>query len=211
MNDSSVKKILKSISGGFPLGRGRIKEQSIKWNAECGFLAAHVAIVRGGEFPIVNFDLGVRHDAVEDMINAAKPLVTKSEARETCTIGYMFRDAKGLGLRDWIVRGDVPPESVGESIVEETRDDSILFFEKFQDLRRVYDASEKDDSDSRKYFPLASTRAMVAVSCSVLLSHPKSSVRRLVEIKRSVLQKGPQAYCDHFERFLSKNNVLNNL
>jgi hypothetical protein len=130
-----------------------------RWGA--GKLLVHLSFVRHADDLDVLVDVAVRHDAIEDRLNADRPQLSKRERSKTATVGAELGNwSIGRPLR-WTVSTPADLEPVGRRLLEEVCRTGLPFLERFAQLDELERVLAADDQTARLICPLTEKRNAV--------------------------------------------------
>jgi hypothetical protein len=139
----------------------RLSEQTFRKRWGAGKLLVHLSFVRHTDDFDVLVDVAVRHDAIEDRLNAERPQLSKREWDKTATVGVELGNwSIGRPLR-WTVCTAADLDPVGKALLEELRRTGLPFLERFAQLDELERVLGADDQVARLICPIAEKRTAV--------------------------------------------------
>jgi hypothetical protein len=143
-----------------PMGFRKSEQAFAKrWGA--GKLLVHLSFVRHADDFDVLVDVAVRHDPIEDRLNADRPQLSKRERSKTATVGVELGNwSLGRPLR-WTVSTPADLDPVGRQLLEEVCRTGLPFLEQFAQLEELERVLAADDKMARLICPIAEKRSAV--------------------------------------------------
>src|SRR5262249_4475601 len=169
------ERLLERVSGQIRLygfsRRPRFQEFSKKtYFGRQGF---HLSFIRHKLDFDVAADVGIRFDAVEDLVNKTKPFLSDTEKRNTYTLGADLGNLTGEGDKRWTVTKLLDVEPVSESIMDSFRSVAIPYFQRYSDSERVLQTLSSPAISDTIHSPIPGERAMQVIALAFLLGDRK--------------------------------------
>lgn len=165
----------------------RGKQQDFIQQTDYGFNAFHIAIIRHENDFDITVDVGIRFDDVENLINKNNKLLTKSQKKETCTIGVEIGNLTQGQTRRWTIEKFEDIMDVTYSVVEVFDHVALDYFKKYSNLEMVYKILRRDDKEAGLHSPFPSYRAIRAVIAAIVLDKSNLEIQNLIKEKISYL------------------------
>jgi len=184
---------------------GRLKEFGFRGNKASracfkkipgGRLGFYLALINHPEDFDATVSLGIRFDAVEDLVAGGK------SDKDTSTMGGELGNFTQGSQRRWTVADadDVPV--VAASIFEAFKQHALPYYERYSDPRTAFEALSKTDRSAWLHMPFHNVRAMNAVALAVLLE--MNGIKELIEEQDRYLVSLNDPMIGTFREFASR-------
>ena len=132
-------------------------------------LCVHVSFIKHAADFDATIDVAVRHNQVEDRLNATRSDLSAREKRQTATIGVELGNwAVGRSHR-WTVAAPSDVAGVAASMMAEIRHTGLPFLERFASLAEVGRVLDVDQKEARLICPVPEKRVAVRAIIRELL------------------------------------------
>jgi hypothetical protein len=163
--------------------------QSFFKSTEWGKLAFHLSFIRHREDLDITADVGIRVNAVEDLINTQETHLKESEKKDTFTFGAELGNiAEGVPHR-WTIRSDADVSLVAVSVVREFVGIALPYFEKYCQLHNMLSVLMSFDRASSMHSPIPAYKCMRAVALARMIVRNEEEVLKLAKECEEVLRK----------------------
>jgi hypothetical protein len=139
----------------------RRREQSFVRPIPGGAAIFHVTFINHADDFDVTADVAVRYDAIEDRLNAARPLLSPRERRQTATVGAQLAHIAGIGVERWTVRDAAEVALTARGIVERLVEVGEPFLQRFASPAEVRRVLEEDGAEARLICPFREKRLAI--------------------------------------------------
>ena len=124
-------------------------------------LLIHVAFIsHAGEFDAA-IDIAVRHQQVEERLNAGRRTLTERQKRQTATVGAELGNLADGRPKRWTVASAADLEPVATDIALWVRGVGLSALERFASLDELARVLEADGAEARLICPVPDKRAAV--------------------------------------------------
>jgi hypothetical protein len=154
--------------------RGNKAARAYFKNIPGGRLGFYLALINHQEDFDATVHLGIRFDAVEDLVAGSQP------NKNTSTMGGELGNLTQGSQRRWSVASPDDVPVVAASIVEAFKQHALPYYERYSDQRAAFEALSKTDRSAWLHMPFHNVRAMHAVALAILLKM-NGGIKELIE------------------------------
>jgi hypothetical protein len=133
-------------------------------------LTVHVSFIKRASDFDATIDVAVRHNPVEDCLNANRSDLSSREKAQTSTVGVELGNWSIRRPHRWTVGTSADVLLVADSIMNDVRRVGFPFLERFGSLAEVGRVLDLDGEEARLICPLPEKRAAVRIIIHELLS-----------------------------------------
>ena len=133
-------------------------------------LTIHVSFIKRANDLDATVDVAVRHNLVEDCLNASRSDLSSREKAWTATVGVELGNWSVRRPHRWTVGTVTDVLLVSDSIMTEVRRVGFPFLERFGTLAEVGRVLDADEEEARLICPLPDKRAAIRTIIHGLLS-----------------------------------------
>lgn len=144
-------------------------------------------VAHPGKYFEVDLSIGVRHDAVESIVNPFTPRLDRDRWRWTKTVGNRLDNMLGRYM-SWRIADERELESGLRRMMDTLRVVAFPFFDRFSLLPECLKVLLRDDDEGRQFYVVDVPRAMAAVAAAFVLGDRKV-FDEVVEYKTRFLKK----------------------
>jgi hypothetical protein len=133
-------------------------EQSFWKPSGQGGLGMHISFIKHAAEVDATIDVAVRHDAVEDRLNAVRADLSAREKRKTATVGVELGNRSEGRPRRYTVAGPVDVADAGARMLDAISRVGLPFLERFASLDEVGRVLEADRQEAKLICPIPARR-----------------------------------------------------
>jgi len=183
---------------------GKPKVQDFYKKIPSGRQVFHLSFIRHKEDIDITVDVAVRFDSVEDLINEYKPYLTKTQKKDTATLGCELGNLIEGEPRRFSLYSVDDAGDVADEIIDFFARVGISYLEKYSDMEAALEALSGDDRDAWLHMPFHDERAKKAIALAFLLG-PKDKFHKIAAAKEEFLTSRNE---QGLETFLKLKNDL---
>ena len=124
-------------------------------------LLVHIAFIKHPDDFDATVDVAVRHNAVEERLNAVRSYLSARDKRYTATVGVELGSWSVGAPRRWTLRSASDLPSVTNGILSELRRVGVPFLERFSSLEEVKRVLDENGREALLICPFEDKRAAV--------------------------------------------------
>jgi hypothetical protein len=174
-----------------PLGFvGRLREQAFRKETEIGWWSLRLVFIPRREYCVVAASVGLRVDAVEEMLVPAIP-ERKRQRTRSATVGAEIGNIADGRWHEWYIRPTDDHDAVADEIVHAFVSFGIPYLERLSDLEALLGALSQDGPAAVFYNPMPSSRCRRAVALALLLGHNDRAEEIATRCRRDLSRKDP--------------------
>jgi hypothetical protein len=148
---------------------GKIREQSFLRKMPFGRWAFHIAFIPHTDDVDLTADVALRFDAVEDLVNADDPALSKRARRETFTMGAELGNLAGTGQMRWTLLDQETVPAVAQSTFGSFEAIGVPYLNRYSDLYAALEALSHNDATGRLHQPFDLDRCKSATALAFVL------------------------------------------
>jgi hypothetical protein len=147
----------------------RPRDQRFVRKTPFGRQTLHVSFIKHQHDCDVTADVAIRIDALEDLLNEWNGTLSKSERKQTHSMGAELGNISEGRQRRWsLTSEDDIPEAVS-SVMTLFESAGLPYLEKYSNLERAFEALSGDDRASWLHSPFHDLRAQLAIGLAFVL------------------------------------------
>lgn len=200
--------LLSSISLKLPDFKLNLTKREFRAKRNFGSVAIMVSFIKhgGSDFDITG-SVGIRIDAVEDLVNEGNATTTKAEKASTFTMGAEFGNIINGQQKRWTIEdeGDLARVTVG--FVQAVEDVGIPYIEKYSDMSKVLEALSGNESPNWLHSPIHGARCQRALALAYIL-RDNQKIAALTEQNIYFLKTRNDFGLQEFEKLSKKIKAL---
>jgi hypothetical protein len=178
----------------------RAREQSFARKTPFGRQTFHISFIRHAHDCDVTADVAIRIDALEDLLNEWNGTLSKSERKQTHSMGAELGNISEGRQRRWsLASEDDIPEAVS-SVMALLESVGLPYLEKYSNLEQALAALSGDDRASWLHSPFHDLRAERATGLAFVLGHHER-LDELIAAKTRFLRERNDLGLDRFLAF----------
>ena len=184
-------------ASGFTKHGGQEFQKRYEW----GCAEIHLSFIEHDHDFDVTVDVGIRFDAVEDLVHRNNKLLTAKEKANTFSMGGELGNLmEGKPVR-WTVASEVDVSNVAEEIWERIADTAIPYVEQYGDMNRAIEILSSEERAAWIHSPIHGERAKRAVALAILLRDDRQA-HCLINAKLTFLRARKDYGLADFEAFV---------
>jgi hypothetical protein len=178
----------------------RARDQSLARKTPFGRQTFHVSFIKHTHDCDVTADVAIRIDALEDLMNEWNATLSKSERKQTHSMGAELGNISEGRQRRWTLasKDDVP--GAVSSVMALFESVGLPYLEQYSNLERVLAVVSGDDRASWLHSPFHDLRAQRAVGLAFVLGH-HGRLDELIAVKTQFLRERNDPGLDRFLAF----------
>lgn len=181
----------------------RPKGQSFLRKIEGGRVSVHLGFISHENDFDVTIDVGIRFDAVEELVHRSEALLTKREKAETSTLGAELGNIEcGRPFRVTVTGNSDTEGAVGQ-LIAKFESIGLPYLEHYSQMESAYEVLARDDRGGWIHSPINAERAKSACALLAVMGR-YSDLEALGRQKSCFLESIRDPGAAMFSRFLAE-------
>ena len=169
---------------------GKLRDQVFVRKTEIGWWSLHLVFIPRKEYCVVAADVGLRVDAVEEMLLPAIAGRKRQRSR-SATVGAEIGNIADGRWHEWYVRPTDDHDAIADEIVHAFVSFGIPYLARLSDLQELLGALAQDGSAAVFYNPIPSSRCRRAIALALLLGDNARAGTIAAQCRRDLSRQDP--------------------
>jgi hypothetical protein len=182
----------------------RVHGQSVWKNSADGRASIHLGFIEHDSDFDVTVDVAIRIDALEDLVNTGKSLLSKREQRGTYSLGAELGNLAAGRQNRWTIIDSQDINLVVPEIESMILAFAMPYIENYSHMKNALELFSRDDADVWIHSPIHHERAKRAVGLAKLVGVDDTDLNNLITRKQRFLTARKEHGLDGFLRFVER-------
>ncbi len=178
----------------------RTRDQRCVRKTPFGRQTFHVSFIKHAHDCDVTADVAIRIDALEDLLNERNEALSKSERKQTHSMGAELGNISEGRQRRWTLASEDDIPQVVSSMISLFESVGLPYLETYSNLERALEALSGDDQASWLHSPFHDLRAQLAIGLAFVLGRHER-LDALIAAKTQFLKDRNDPGLDRFLAF----------
>lgn len=179
--------------------RVRVSQSDLIKKFDRGKISIHLGFIDYVEGFDVTIDVGIRFEELENLKNQYKDFLTKTEKKETYTIGVELGNLAYGEQKKWNIKKGIDILPVSQNIIKEIKKHFFPYVSHYLDIENLFEACIKDDTNEVVAFDSEGAENAV---CLAMLLKKEHMLNSIIDQKRTYLKRINRDELESFEEFL---------